>query len=233
MQLNLAFRKSLHTGKTRFDLDVALRSSAQRIVIRGPSGAGKSMMLKAIAGLIKPDSGHIEVGGETYYAGHTKRPIHCPPQARRVGYLFQDYALFPHLNVRQNIGFGLSKRWFNPRKHAADHRVDHWLDALGMSNLAHHYPRELSGGQQQRTALARALVMQPDLLLLDEPFAALDPDLRHVMRDELDRFQKKLGFSMILISNDDEDMLALGGDNYMMKAGCLHKLDAGAASVGQ
>lgn len=226
MQLNLAFRKSLHTGKTRFDLDVALHSSAQRIVIRGPSGAGKSMMLKAIAGLVKPDSGHIQVGGETYYAYHAKRVIHRPPQARRVGYLFQDYALFPHLNVRQNIGFGLSKLWFNPRKHAADHRVDHWLDALGMSNLAHHYPRELSGGQQQRTALARALVMQPDLLLLDEPFAALDPDLRHVMRDELDRFQKKLGFSMILITHDDEDMRALGGDNYLMKAGRLHKMES-------
>ena len=226
MQLNLAFRKSLHTGKARFDLDVTLHSSAQRIVIRGPSGAGKSMMLKAIAGLVKPDSGHIQVGGETYYADHTQRAIHRPPQARRVGYLFQDYALFPHLNVRQNIGFGLNKRWFNPRKHAADHRVDHWLDALGMSGLAHHYPRELSGGQQQRTALARALVMQPDLLLLDEPFAALDPDLRHVLRDELDRFQKKLGFSMILITHDDEDMRALGGDNYLMKAGRLHKMEA-------
>jgi molybdate transport system ATP-binding protein len=226
MQLNLAFRKSLQTGKTRFDLDVTLHSSAQRIVIRGPSGAGKSMMLKAIAGLVKPDSGHIQVGGETYYAGHAKRPIHRPPQARRVGYLFQDYALFPHLNVRQNIGFGLSQRWFNPRKHAVDHRVDHWLDALGMSDLAQHYPRELSGGQQQRTALARALVMQPDLLLLDEPFAALDPDLRHVLREELDRFQKKLGFSMILITHDDEDMRALGGDNYLMKAGRLHKMES-------
>ena len=226
MQLNLAFRKSLHTGQTRFDLDVALHSSAQRIVIRGPSGAGKSMMLKAIAGLVKPDSGHIQIGGETYYAGHTRRTIHRPPQARRVGYLFQDYALFPHLNVRQNIGFGLSKRWFNPRKHAADHRVDHWLNALGMSDLAHHYPRELSGGQQQRTALARALVLQPDLLLLDEPFAALDPDLRHVLRDELDRFQQRLGFSMILITHDDEDMRALGGENYLMKAGRLHKMEA-------
>lgn len=226
MQLNLAFRKSLHTGQTRFDLDVALHTCAPRIVIRGPSGAGKSMMLKAIAGLVKPDSGHIEVGGETYYADHARHPIHRPPQARRVGYLFQDYALFPHLNVRQNIGFGLSKRWFNPRKHAADHRVDHWLNALGMSDLAHHYPRELSGGQQQRTALARALVMQPDLLLLDEPFAALDPDLRHVLRDELDRFQQRLGFSMILITHDDEDMRALGGENYLMRAGRLHKMEA-------
>ena len=95
-----------------------------------------------------------------------------------------------------------------------------------MSDLAHHYPRELSGGQQQRTALARALVMQPDLLLLDEPFAALDPDLRHVLRDELDRFQKRLGFSMILITHDDEDMRALGGENYLMKAGHLHKMEA-------
>lgn len=230
MQLNLAFRKSMHTGKSRFDLDVQLHSNAKRIVIRGPSGAGKSMTLKAIAGLVQPDSGHIHVGTQTYYEG--QRHIHRAPQARKVGYVFQDYALFPHLNVRQNIGFGLHQRWFNPRKSQPDARVDYWLNAFGMRDLASHYPQELSGGQQQRTALARALVTQPDLLLLDEPFAALDPDLRGALREELSRVQRQLNFSMILITHDDEDMRVLGDDNYLMKDGRLHRLAVGPVAVG-
>jgi len=224
MRLDVDIRKTLRSGHRTFELQARFCAQGERVVVVGPSGAGKSMLLKALAGLLRPDAGHVRLDGETLF--DAAQGIHRPPRERAVAYLFQDYALFPHLNVRQNIGFGLSKRWFNPRKHAADHRVDHWLNALGMSDLAHHYPRELSGGQQQRTALARALVMQPDLLLLDEPFAALDPDLRHVLRDELDRFQQRLGFSMILITHDDEDMRALGGENYLMKAGRLHKMEA-------
>lgn len=225
MQLNLSFRKSWHTGASHFELDVQLHTHAKRIVIRGPSGAGKSMTLKAIAGLVRPDRGHIDVGTQTYFDG--QRRIHLSPQARKVGYVFQDYALFPHLNVRQNIGFGLHRRWFNPRRRQVDARVEHWLEVFGMRELAQHYPHQLSGGQQQRTALARALVTQPDLLLLDEPFAALDPELRGTLRDELARAQCEHGFSMILITHDDADMRALGEDNYLMQAGRLHRLEGG------
>ena len=209
MQLDLDIRKTLRSGKREFRLDVRLQSHSQRIVIAGPSGAGKTLTLKAIAGLLRPDSGHIRLDGRVLFDAATN--THLPPQTREVAYVFQDYALFPHLTVRQNVAFSLSRSWRNPRRHKRHGAVDYWLDAFGLSSLAHQFPGELSGGQRQRTALARALVAEPRALLLDEPFAALDQDLRAAMRQELSDLQQRLQVPMILITHDPDDVAAFGG----------------------
>ena len=208
MQLDLDIRATLRSGKRSFDLHVQCTSASQRIAVYGPSGAGKSMMLKAIAGLFTPDAGHIRLNGRTLF--DSTAGINLAPQQRNVAYLFQDYALFPHLTVRQNVGFGLARGWFNPRVREKLAKVDHWLGAFGLQELAHQYPDELSGGQRQRVALARALVAEPAALLLDEPFAALDPALRVSMRLELSQWQQRLGVPMILITHDPEDARILG-----------------------
>ena len=208
MQLDLDIRKTMRSEKNTFELATRFTSTSQRIVILGPSGSGKSLMLKAIAGLVTPDAGHIRLGGATLF--ERGAGIDVAPQRRQVGYLFQDYALFPHLNVRQNVGFGLARGWRNPHAKASEAAVDHWLTAFGLAGLARQYPHELSGGQRQRTALARALVAQPRALLLDEPFAALDPPLRVAMRAELDAVQRRLQVPMVLITHDPEDAQVLG-----------------------
>lgn len=207
-QLELDIRTTLRSARRSFELRVQCSSDSQRIVIYGPSGAGKSLTLKAIAGLITPDSGHIRLNGRTLFDAGAG--VNLAPQARRIAYLFQDYALFPHLTVRQNVGFGLARGWFNPRAGARHAAVDYWLDSFGLAELAQQYPDQLSGGQRQRTALARALVSEPDALLLDEPFAALDPLLRVRMRAELDQLQRRLAVPMILITHDPEDASELG-----------------------
>jgi molybdate transport system ATP-binding protein len=208
MQLELDIRKTLRSANSTFELATRFASDSQRIVILGPSGSGKSLMLKAIAGLVTPDAGHIRLGGATLF--ERGAGVDVAPQQRQVGYLFQDYALFPHLNVRQNVGFGLARGWLNPRARASEAAVDYWLDAFALAPLARQYPHQLSGGQRQRTALARALVAQPRALLLDEPFAALDPALRIAMRAELDALQRRLNVPMVLITHDPEDARVLG-----------------------
>ena len=208
MQLDIDIRKTMRAAKSTFELATRFSSASQRIVILGPSGAGKSLMLKAIAGLMTPDAGHIRMGGVTLF--DRSAGINVSPQRRQVGYLFQDYALFPHLTVRQNVAFGLARGWFNPRLRAGHAALDYWLDAFELRTLAHQFPDELSGGQRQRTALARALVAQPRALLLDEPFAALDPVLRVAMRAELDAVQRRLKVPMVLITHDPEDASVLG-----------------------
>lgn len=208
MQLDLDIRKTVRSGKRAFQLQIRFSSNSRRIVIFGPSGSGKSMTLKAIAGLIKPDSGHIRLDRTTLF--DASAGIDLRPQARKVAYLFQDYALFPHLTVRQNIGFGLFGGLRNPRAEQHLEAVDYWLDAFHLAHLAHQYPADISGGQQQRTALARALIAKPRALLLDEPFSALDPGLRDKMRTELDELQRRLSVPMILITHDPEDAEAFG-----------------------
>ncbi len=208
MEFDIAISKVLRSGRREFQLNARFESLHKRLLIFGPSGSGKSLTLKAIAGQLTPDSGHIRLGNTVLF--DQQAGINLPPQQRRIGYMFQDYALFPHLNVRQNIGFGLAKGWFNPGRLAAHAAVDHWIDAFQLGEVAHQFPAELSGGQRQRTALARALVSNPLALLLDEPFAALDPDLRDQLRAELDQLQKKLDLPIIVISHDPADARLLG-----------------------
>ena len=208
MRLDVDIRKTLRSGHRTFELRARFSAQGERVVVVGPSGAGKSMLLKALAGLLRPDAGHVRLDGETLF--DAAQGIHRPPRERAVAYLFQDYALFPHLTVRQNVGFGLARGWFNPRAREKLQKVEHWLDAFHLQELAHQFPDELSGGQRQRVALARALVAEPAALLLDEPFAALDPALRVKMRLELSQWQQRLDVPMILITHDPEDARILG-----------------------
>jgi molybdate transport system ATP-binding protein len=217
MHLDMDISATLSAGKRRFELRVQCTSDSARIVIYGPSGAGKSLTLKAIAGLVTPDSGHIRVNGRTLF--DAAAGINLPPQARNMAYLFQDYALFPHLTVRQNVAFGLRRGWRNPSRDADADAAQRWIDAFGLGELAQHYPDQLSGGQRQRTALARALVVEPDAVLLDEPFAALDPYLRGQMRAELDTLQRRLAVPMILITHDPEDARLLGEHVLQLREG--------------
>jgi len=217
MQFDLDIQKTLRSGKRSFRLDLRLQSDSQRLVILGPSGAGKSQALRAIAGLLRPDSGRIAVGGALLFDAAAR--IDLQPQQR----LFQVYALFPHLSVRQNIAFGETRGWRNPGRHASSEGVERWLAAFHLAHLAHQLPGELSGGQRQRVALARALVAQPAALLLDEPFAALDPDLRIGLRGELDRLQRELALPMILISHDAADAEVFGDHVVRMQDGRLDR----------
>ena len=197
-------RRQFVTGKRRFTLDMRFRSDARRLVLFGPSGAGKSQTLKMIAGISSPDQGHVRLDGATLFDRSARTDM--APQQRGLGYVFQDYALFPHLTVRQNIAFALHAGVFNPARRERHEAVDRWIDAFHLEPVAQHYPGQLSGGQRQRTALARALVASPRALLLDEPFAALDRALRKHLRDELLALQATLGIPMILITHDEEDV---------------------------
>ncbi|RRV24890.1 ABC transporter ATP-binding protein [Stutzerimonas nitrititolerans] len=219
MQLDIDISKTLKSAKRSFQLQVRFQTDSQRLVVLGPSGSGKSLLLKAIAGLIRPDQGHIHLDGTPLFDHAAK--IDLPPQRRQVAYLFQDYALFPHLNVRQNIGFGLRRGLLNPRAALQHEAVDYWLDAFQLRPVADQLPDELSGGQRQRTALARALIAQPKALLLDEPFSALDPQLRSHMRRELDELQRRLQVPMLLITHDPEDAEVFGEQVLHLREGVI------------
>ncbi|HEY4073398.1 MAG TPA: ATP-binding cassette domain-containing protein [Herbaspirillum sp.] len=217
MTIDIHIQKTIHAAERTFELDVHFRCDAKRMVLFGPSGAGKSLTLQAIAGLITPDIGHIAFNDRVLF--DTQTGIHLPTQQRRIAYLFQDYALFPHLTVAQNVGFGLRRSWL-PLRHPQRHPlVQQWLRAFRIENTAASYPSQLSGGQRQRVALARALVSQPDLLLLDEPFAALDQSLRQHMREELREMQQQLALPMLTITHDPADVDALGDVVLTMQDG--------------
>ena len=147
------------------------------------------------------------------------RGIRLSPQERRLACVFQDYALFPHLTVRQNIAFARRTGWLNPSPRLRDESVDRWIAAFHLESVVGHFPHQISGGQRQRTALARALVNEPTALLLDEPFAALDRSLRQRLRGELKDLQSQLRLPMLLITHDDEDVRMLGDQVVHLHAG--------------
>src|SRR5258706_7663540 len=165
-------------------------------ILFGPSGSGKTTALRCLAGLERPDRGFIRFGGETWF--DSERRILVPPQRRRIGYLFQDYALFPHLTIAQNIRYGLRRIGKMERLR----RVAEIMDLLGLHGLENRYPQQISGGQQQRVALARALVCQPRLLLLDEPLSALDVPTRGELRRQLRDWLEQLWMPGILVTHD-------------------------------
>lgn len=176
----------------------------QVMVLFGPSGAGKTTTLRAIAGLVRPIGGHIEIGNRVVY--DSARNTWAPPHRRRVGYLTQQFHLFPHLTVANNIAYGLS----HLSKSAARDRVHQLTRSLGLEGLEGRRTWQISGGEQQRVALARALATGPELLLLDEPFASLDAELRRSMRRELRAVLAESTMPVLLVTHDREEALALG-----------------------
>ncbi|KPF69040.1 ABC transporter ATP-binding protein [beta proteobacterium AAP99] len=214
--IDVAIQLSVSDGKRRFDLDAAFATDAPVVALYGPSGAGKSLTLQAMAGLIAPRLGHVRVAGKTLFdAGQS---ISLPARDRQVGYLFQSYALFPHLSVRENIAFGLTN-WIKRLSAEDAQRVDDLIESFGLSAMAASRPATLSGGQQQRVALARALVCKPQVLLLDEPFAALNPMLRQQLREELAAVRQRVGIPMVMITHDIDDVLALANVAFLMEGG--------------
>jgi ABC-type sulfate/molybdate transport systems ATPase subunit len=180
----------LRSFRLRLSLDV---DSTMALV--GPSGAGKTTVLRAIAGLVRPASGRITSGGEVWFDGELDTSL--APDRRRVGLVFQDYALFPHLTVRQNV------------EYARRHKADEYLDRFSIRHLERARPPELSGGERQRVALARALARDPDVLLLDEPLSALDAHTKADVRSELHELLAGLGIPVLLVTHDFEDAAAL------------------------
>lgn len=210
-------KKRWHAGPSTFELDVAFRCEAARVVLYGPSGAGKTQTLRMIAGITRADAGRVKVAGRTLHDSAAR--IELKPQQRRIGCVFQDHALFAHLTVRQNIAFALQRGWRNPARHAPAPEADSWIERLGLQAVAHHHPHQISGGQRQRTALARALVHAPSALLLDEPFASLDTALRERLREELLELQVAAGLPLLLITHDEADVRTLAQQVVRLDAG--------------
>jgi molybdate transport system ATP-binding protein len=217
MLWDVSLQKTFTSKQHQFELDVSFQSNASRLVLFGPSGAGKTQILKMLSGLTTPNKGHIRFNNTTLF--DESLGICTTPQERALAYVFQEYALFPHLTVMQNIAFSLSKSWFNPGPQFSHPDVDQWLDKFELRTLAHQYPHQLSGGQSQRVALARALVMRPKAILLDEPFSALDESLRQSLRQELSQVQTLLNIPMILISHNPDDVESFGDEIIEIAAG--------------
>ncbi|WP_051229088.1 ABC transporter ATP-binding protein [Paludibacterium yongneupense] len=194
------------------DLDIA---AGETVVLLGPSGCGKTTTLRLIAGLERPDAGgRVFFGAEDVSA----RPI----EERQVGMVFQNYALFPHMNVRQNVAYGLSIRRLPPQQIAR--RVDELLALTRLDALAERQIAQLSGGQRQRVALARALAPQPRVLLLDEPLTALDAQLRESLRTEMNTLLRNLGVTTVYVTHDQAEAMALGDKIVVMSAGAIEQI---------
>ena len=194
------------------DLEIA---DGEYFVLLGPSGGGKTTLLRSIGGFIRPDSGTVEIKG--------KNVDNLPPDKRPTSMVFQGFALFPHMTVNENIGYGLKLRSID--KDIISEKVTKMMDLVGLSGLSDRKPHELSGGQQQRVQLARALILENDVLLLDEPLSALDAQLRKDMCIELKRLQKTVGISFVHVTHNQEeamsvaDRIAIIADGEMVEQG--------------
>ena len=195
------------------DLEVA---AGEMLALLGPSGCGKTTTLRMIAGFEAPDAGRVLIAGRDVTA--------LRPRRRRLGMVFQNYSLFPHMTVAENVAFGLRMQGL-PRA-ARDRRVRDMLDLVQLAGLADRYPRQISGGQQQRVALARSLVPGPQILLLDEPLGALDKNLRESMQFELRGLQRRLGITSLLVTHDQEEALSMSDRVAVMRAGRIAQIGA-------
>jgi molybdate transport system ATP-binding protein len=196
-----------------FDLEADFGIDAEILAVLGPSGSGKTVTLKCIAGLLQPDEGYIELNGKVLFdsAGH----INLPAQQRKIGFIFQSYALFPHLTVNQNIAYGIR----DCTKQQLNSRVKWLLNKMNIQNLGDRYPRQLSSGQQQRVALARAMSHEPALLLLDEPFSALDTPRRERLEFELLALQKYYKGDILFVTHDLAQGYKLGSKMAVYDSG--------------
>jgi iron(III) transport system ATP-binding protein len=198
-------------GPTRAVAGVTLEiADGELFAVLGPSGCGKTTLLRLIAGFERPDDGSVEVGGRKM-AGPA---LFVQPERRRIGMVFQDYALFPHLTVERNVAFGL-------RRGDREGRVRATLELVGLQHKAARYPHELSGGERQRVALARALAPEPEIVLLDEPFSSLDATLRADLRREVELILREAGATTLLVTHDQEEALSLADRLAVMREGRL------------
>ena len=184
------------------------------LILLGPSGCGKTTTLRMVAGFIEPDAGRIEIGGRDVSRE--------PPHRRDIGIVFQNYALFPHLTIFENVAFGLRRR--KVAEGEIRRRVGEALELVQMSHLAERLPKAMSGGQQQRAAIARAIAIRPDLLLLDEPLSNLDAKLRLAVRDELRSLQKTLGITTVMVTHDQEEAMSVGDRLVLMRSGVIEQI---------
>ena len=199
-----------------FELESQFEARNGVTCLLGPSGCGKSMTLKCIAGIEKPDSGHIELDGVVLY--DSEKGINLPPQKRHVGYLFQNYALFPNMTVRQNILCGMRREKDKAKK---EEKLKKMLDMFQLNGLENHRPAQLSGGQAQRTALARIMVSDPQLLLLDEPFSALDSHLRDKLMIEMRDVLARFGREVIMVTHSRDEAYNMSREIAVMDSGKL------------
>ncbi|MGS0765857.1 sulfate/molybdate ABC transporter ATP-binding protein [Syntrophomonas curvata] len=209
--LDIAIRKTL----PEFKLDVAFRVDQEIMAILGPSGCGKTMTLKCIAGLMLPDQGSIKLNQRVLF--DSERGINLPARERKIGFLFQNYALFPHLTVFDNIAFGIRHLPASERRA----RVEQLLPRMRLELLAHRYPSELSGGQQQRVALARALAAEPEVLLLDEPFSALDTIVKQRLEEELLEIQDYYRGHVLFVTHNLAEAYRLSSKMAVYEAGAI------------
>lgn len=197
-----------------FELSVSFSAENEVIALLGASGCGKSMTLKCIAGIETPDRGRIVVDGKTLFDSEKK--VDLSPQARHTGLLFQNYALFPNMTVLQNIKTGAKREKDAAKREKLTRDI---IDSFGLSELVKRYPHQLSGGQQQRAALARILVSSPDILLLDEPFSALDSHLRFRLEQEVRQVMRSFGKTVVLVSHDRDEVFRLSDRIAVMSGG--------------
>ena len=230
MKIDVDIHLSLGEGGRSFQLHARFESASDRLVLFGASGVGKTLTLQAMAGLLRPDRGHVRLGDRLLF--DQARGIDIPARERGVAYVFQDYALFPHLSVARNIAFGLMPTLPWRMSAATNRRVAEVMKALDIAELAQRRPQTLSGGQRQRVALARALIREPDLLLLDEPFSALDMTLRGRVRTELDDIRQRFGVPMVLISHDLDDVRQFADTLVLYEAGRVAQVVHGQGGDG-
>jgi molybdate transport system ATP-binding protein len=205
---------SLRHRLGQFALDVAFGAADARVTaLFGPSGSGKTSVINAIAGLVRPAEGHIEIGGRVVL--DTDRDIFVPPRERRVGYVFQDARLFPHMTVEKNLLFG----WRRSARKADEAEIARVIALLGLAHLMSRYPLTLSGGEKSRVALGRALLASPEILLLDEPLAALDAARRNEILPYLERLHSETSVPMIYVSHALDEVTRLADDIVVLREG--------------
>lgn len=213
--LEVSIKKSL----AGFNLELAFSINQEILAVLGPSGSGKTMTLQCIAGLVRPDEGYITLNGKVLF--DSNKHINLSPQMRKIGFVFQNYALFTHLTVIENIAYGIS----HLPKREVTQRVSRLLDLMNIAGLGKRYPKQLSSGQQQRVAIARALVPEPELLLLDEPFSALDTVRKERLELELAALQRSYQGNMLFVTHDLAQGYKLGSRMAIFNSGRIVQFD--------
>ncbi len=217
-EVMVVFEVRINKTLPGFNLQVSFSIDQEILSLVGPSGSGKSLTLQCISGLMNPDHGYINVNGRVLF--DSQAGINICPQKRKIGYVFQNYALFPHLTVYENVAFGISSLG----RKKIDSRVSYMLEKMHLGDFKNRFPRKLSGGQQQRVALARALAPEPDILLLDEPFSALDTQVRCTLERELLALHQFYRGNIIFVSHNLDEAYRLSSQIAVYDSGKILQL---------